>query len=122
MKLCTNPLSGHAHRAEALLKILNVPYDAIFEGPCGTRINKPVAYDTAVSKAHMLLETLFEPHLAANDWLRAGGSTIADISNTGYIAAAPEAGVDLTAYPNEVSWLRRYEPLTTFPRCQTSPT
>lgn len=198
MKLYTNPLSGHAHRAEALLEILNVPYEAIFvdlaageqrgnaftdinplgqlpfmvdgdvalrdstailvyvastydksrswlptdpvqtskvqewlatstkevfEGPCGARISKffgvPVDYDTAVSRTHVLFEALFEPHLATNDWLVPGGPTIADISNYGYIAAAPEAGVDLTTYPNVVSWLRRCEAIGDFPKMPT---
>lgn len=67
----------------------------------------------------MLFEALFEPHLATNDWLVPGGPTIADISNYGYIAAAPEAGVDLTTYPNVVSWLRRCEAIGDFPKMPT---
>ncbi|WP_299949621.1 glutathione S-transferase family protein [uncultured Ruegeria sp.] len=198
MKLYTHPLSGHAHRATAMLSLLNVdhevvlmdlqsgahkqpdylkisplgqvpalvdgdlvlrdstsiltylamehdaertwlPADAavaaqvqewlttsvkeVFEGPCGARISKffgaPIDYDGAVEKTHTLMNTLFEPHLAQNDWLVGTTPTIADVANYGYISAVEEAGVSLVDYPNVRAWLARIEALDGFPKIQS---
>lgn len=198
MKLYDHPVSGHAHRATALLSLLGVDYEAvtvdlqsgahkqpdyiklnplgqvptlqdgevvlrdstailtylalkhdpsrtwlptdpalaakvqgwlatsvkeIFEGPCGARIAKffgvPIDYDGAVEKTHILMKTLFEPHLAQNDWLVGAGPTIADIANYGYIAAVEEVGVPLDAYPNVRAWLARLEALDGFPKIKS---
>lgn len=198
MKLYTHPLSGHAHRATAMLALLNIEYDAIivdlqtgahkqpdylkispfgqvpalvdgdvvlrdstsiltylamkhdaarswlptdpalaahvqewlttsvkevFEGPCGARISKffgaPIDYDGAVEKTHALLSTLFERHLAKNDWLVGDAPTIADVANYGYIAAVEEAGVSLADYPNVRAWLAQIEALDGFPKIQS---
>ncbi|WP_282095107.1 glutathione S-transferase family protein [Epibacterium ulvae] len=198
MKLYTHPLSGHAHRATAMLSLLNVDHEAVlvdlqtgahkqpeymkisplgqvpalvdgdvtlrdstsiltylamqydadrtwlptdpvaaaqvqewlttsvkevFEGPCGARIAKffgvPIDYDGAVEKTHALMNTMFEPRLAENDWLVGNRPTIADVANYGYIAAVEEAGVSLADYPNVKAWLARLEALDGFPKIQS---
>lgn len=198
MKLYDHPVSGHAHRATAMLALLGVDYEAvivdlqsgahkqpeylklnplgqvptledgdvilrdstailtylalkhdaartwlpadpalaakvqewlatsvkeIFEGPCGARIAKffgvPIDYDGAVEKTHVLMKSLFEPHLNANDWLVGSAPTIADVANYGYIAAVEEAGVSLADYPNVRAWLARIEALDGFPKIKS---
>ncbi|WP_317054386.1 glutathione S-transferase family protein [Roseovarius rhodophyticola] len=95
----------------------------VFEGPCGARISKffgaPIDFDWAVEKTHMLMKTLFEPHLAQNDWLVGTAPTIADIANYGYIAATSETGISLADYPNVRAWLARIEALNGFPKIKT---
>lgn len=95
----------------------------VFEGPCGARIAKffgvPIDYGGAVEKTHILLKTLFEPHLGGNDWLVGEAPTIADVANYGYIAAVEEAGVPLMDYPNVRAWLARIEALDGFPKIKS---
>ena len=95
----------------------------VYEGPCGARISKffgaPIDYDQAVEKTHKLMKTLFESHLANNDWLVGTDPTIADVANYGYIATTNEAGISLSDYPNVQKWLSRIEALDRFPKIKT---
>ncbi|WP_415400896.1 glutathione S-transferase family protein [Tateyamaria sp. SN3-11] len=95
----------------------------VFEGPCGARLSKfldvPIDYDQAVENTHALMKTLFEPHLAENDWLVGTAPTIADVANYGYIAAVEEAGVSLADYPNVQAWIARLEALNGFPKIKS---
>lgn len=85
----------------------------VFEGPATARIiklfNAPYDHAVAVKKADTLFNLLFETHLSENDWLVGDQPTIADVSNYGYIAAAAEGGIDLSAYPNTAAWVARLE-------------
>ncbi|WP_415401756.1 glutathione S-transferase family protein [Tateyamaria sp. SN3-11] len=95
----------------------------VFEGPCGARISKffgaPTDFDQAVDKTHDVLRSLFEPHLATQDWLVGTGPTIADVANYGYISATGETGIPLDDYPSVRAWLTRIEALERFPRIPT---
>ena len=95
----------------------------VFEGPCGARISKffgaPIDFDQAVDKTHDVLRSLFEPHLATQDWLVGTGPTIADVANYGYISATKETGISLDEYPYVRAWLQRIEAVERFPRIQT---
>lgn len=92
----------------------------IWEGPGAARMikifNAPQDHAAAVEKTDRLFNTLFEPHLGQQDWLVDDRPTIADIANYGYIAAVPEAGIDLTAYPNTAAWVARLENYPGFAR------
>ena len=50
---------------------------------------------------------VLDAHLDHRDWLVGSRCTIADVSVFGYAHAAPDAGFDLDAYPNVVTWLDR---------------
>ncbi|WP_299962842.1 glutathione S-transferase family protein [uncultured Roseobacter sp.] len=110
-------LAGHVQ------EWLTTSVKEVFEGPCGARISKffgaPVDFDQAVDKTHILMKTLFEPHLAENDWLVGTAPTIADVANYGYIAATGETGISLADYPNVRAWLARIEALAGFPKIKS---
>ena len=52
-----------------------------------------------------------EKQLAGSPWLALGRPTIADIACQAYVGVAPEAGIDMDAYPNTQAWLKRIEGL-----------
>lgn len=57
--------------------------------------------------AHVL--SLLDTHLAASGLMVGGRYSIADISLYGYTHLAPQAGIELAAYPAVGAWLRRVE-------------
>lgn len=63
--------------------------------------------------------------LASNRWLALGRMTIADIACYPYVALAPDADIDLGAYPSVVAWIDRmkaqpgYIPLPTMTVART---
>lgn len=69
--------------------------------------------DEVISRAHAILK-LMDQELSARDWLVGNRVTIADVAIYSYIARAPEGNVDLSAYPNVNSWLKRVENLPGF--------
>jgi glutathione S-transferase len=67
-----------------------------------------------IATAHALLKVMdgvlaVQPYLASR-----AAPTLADIALYSYTAAAPEGGVDLTAYTNVQAWLERLEALPRF--------
>jgi glutathione S-transferase len=66
-----------------------------------------------IGRAHTLLKTL-EAHLQGREWLVGHRPTIADIAIYSYVARAPEGNVDLSGYPNVLSYLDRIEALPGF--------
>ncbi|WP_236001809.1 glutathione S-transferase family protein [Paraburkholderia elongata] len=53
-------------------------------------------------------------HLADREWLELGHPTIADIACFPYTALAGEGGIDLSLYPNVLSWIERVKALPQF--------
>lgn len=68
----------------------------------------------AEEKTAKLLDTLFEPHLAKNDWLVGNAPTIADIANYSYIAMLVDTEVDIANWPATQAWVKRVEALDGF--------
>jgi len=52
--------------------------------------------------------------LGGKDWLVGAGPTIADVDIYGIAAYAPQAGMDLSAYPNVRKWMAKVEGLPGF--------
>lgn len=52
--------------------------------------------------------------LSGKDWLVGAGPTIADVDIYGIAAYAPQAGMDLSAYPNVRKWMAKVEGLPGF--------
>ncbi|MEM1367068.1 MAG: glutathione S-transferase family protein, partial [Cyanobacteria bacterium P01_H01_bin.15] len=96
----------------------------IFEGPCTARMikifNASRNYEVAVERTDTLFNSLFEPRLSKHNWLVGNTPTIADVSNYAYIAAVTEGGIDLTSYPNIVSWIARLEAYPSFAKMPPS--
>lgn len=104
--------------AASIQSWLAVSSKEIYSGPCAARLSKvfgaPFDYEQAVENTANLFTSLFEPHLAKNEWLVGANPTIADIANYGYIAATHEADIDISVYPNISAWLKRLEALEGF--------
>ena len=111
-------------KAAAIQRWLSVAAGEINNGPGAARLVKlfgaQLDHDRAKSIAHTLFNML-ESHLVENDFLVAGGPTIADVAAYTYIADAPEGGVSLAGYGNIVGWLRRIEALPGFVPMKSSP-
>lgn len=73
---------------------------------------KPVPKEV-LSRSYALLNVLDE-ELEKRDWLATSRPTLADLAIYGYVARAPEGGVDLTDYPYVQAWLCRVESLAGF--------
>ncbi|MHC1551557.1 glutathione S-transferase family protein [Phyllobacterium sp. K27] len=69
--------------------------------------------DEVIGRAHALY-TVLEKELATGQWLATDHATLADVAIYSYTARAPEGNVDLAAYPNVRSWLKRIEALPGF--------
>src|SRR5215204_238309 len=59
------------------------------------------------------LKTL-ESHLGGRSWIVGDAPSFADIDVYGVVAYAPQAGVDLSAFPNVSAWMKRVEALPGF--------
>lgn len=57
---------------------------------------------------------LLDAHLADREWFELERPTLADVSIYPFIAVAPEAGIDLSAYSNLANWLARVSALPSF--------
>ena len=73
---------------------------------------KPVP-DEVLSRSYALLKVL-DDELETRNWLAGASPTLADLAVYGYVARAPEGGIDLTVFPHVQSWLCRVESLPGF--------
>jgi glutathione S-transferase len=67
-------------------------------------------YDTEAKAALAVIEH----ELAKSEWIVGKKPTIADIGIYAIVRYAPEAMIDLTPYPNVVSWKKRIEAMPGF--------
>ncbi|BAY39698.1 glutathione S-transferase domain protein [Nostoc sp. NIES-2111] len=58
--------------------------------------------------------TQLNNHLANQEWLELGRPTIADVAVFPYIALAGDGKIDLTPYPNVLTWINRVKNLPGF--------
>ncbi len=80
-----------------------------------TRNPKEVA-----ARAHRVLG-LMNAQLEGRGWLVGDHPSIADVAIYSYVARAPEGDVDLSGYPNVMSWLNRVEGLPGFVEFKKTP-
>lgn len=110
-------LPGDSEAAAEVQRFLSVAAGQVVYGPATARLVNVFGADkdkdAAVAIAHQVFQAL-EGHLANRDWLVGSRPTLADVSNYGYIAHAPEGDVSLVDYPRVRAWLRRIEELPGF--------
>ncbi len=97
---------------------LSVAVNEIARGPFTVRAIKVIGMKAdlaeAQSRTDALFSQLFEPHLAAQDWLVGDQPTIADLACYGYIARVTDGDYSLDAYPAINAWLARVEAIDGF--------
>jgi glutathione S-transferase len=103
--------------ASRVQRFLSVAAGEVMYGPATARMvvqfnmeGDPVR---SVAIAGRLLVFL-EGHLEGRSFLAAEHPTIADLACYSYVAHAPEAGIELDAYPQVRAWIKRVEALPRF--------
>lgn len=100
---------------------LSLAANEIANGPAMLRLGRLFGADihepTAENFARRAL-TLLEGHLEHREWLEGERLTIADLAASPYVALAPDARIDLGAWPNITRWLGRISALPRFPSMQ----
>ncbi|WP_018151358.1 glutathione S-transferase family protein [Leeia oryzae] len=76
-------------------------------------LNYPLDLDKLQAGAHRVFK-IMDAHLANRNWLELDHPTIADIACFPYTAMAGEGGIDLSAYPNILTWIDRIKQLQGF--------
>lgn len=105
-----------AHAAD-VQRWLSVAQGPLYRGPHLARLEALFGFGidgAAARRAADDLLTVLDAHLDGRAWLCGEGPTIADVANYGYVAMAPQGGVDLEPYPHVKSWLARIEGLDRF--------
>ncbi|BAQ60151.1 maleylacetoacetate isomerase [Geminocystis sp. NIES-3708] len=69
--------------------------------------------DRANQKAEYIL-TQLNDHLSNREWLEFNHPTIADVAVFPYVGLATDGKIDLTPYPNVLSWINRVKTLPNF--------
>jgi glutathione S-transferase len=72
-----------------------------------------ISLERANQKTEFIL-TQLNNHLANREWLELGHPTIADVAVFPYVALAPDGKIDLTPYPNVLTWIERVKYLPGF--------
>ncbi len=113
----TEWLPEDAKGAAAVQRWLSVAAGEVAYGPAAARLitvfGAKYNADDVIGRAHLLLKRL-ESHLAGRTWLVSDHPTVADVALYSYVARAPEGNVDLSGYPNVISFLERIEALPGF--------
>lgn len=104
--------------AAAVQRWLSVAAGQIAFGACAARLITVFGYefnaDEVIARAHSTLAVI-DAELLGRNWIIGGAQpTIADVALYSYIANAPEGNVDLSGYPQILTWLRRVEGLAGF--------
>jgi glutathione S-transferase len=73
-------------------------------------LGAPIDLAKATRIARKLLEVI-EQHLQTQQWLECNQPTIADIACYPYINLADDSRIDLSSYPNIISWLNAIQQL-----------
>ena len=102
---------------------LSIAAGEIAFGPAAARgahlFNAPCDLPRAHAVAQRLL-AFMEAHLQGRQFLAADHATVADLACYGYLAHAPEGGIDIDACPALLAWLARVEALPGFVPIPTS--
>ncbi|MCR4264894.1 glutathione S-transferase family protein [Nitratireductor sp. ZSWI3] len=103
--------------AAAVQRWLSVAAGQIAFGPAAARLitvfGAKFDAEEVITRAHSILKIL-DAELQERTWVVGTNPTIADLALYSYVARAPEGNVDLTAYGNVASWLKRIEALPGF--------
>jgi glutathione S-transferase len=114
----TQWLPEDAVGAARVQRWLSVAAGEIANGPARARVVKRWGDPATSLEREYAIATralgFMDTHLATNTFLAAEHATLADIACYAYVAAAPEGGVALDAYPQVRAWLARVEALPGF--------
>lgn len=100
---------------------LSLATNEIANGPAILRLGRLFGLDVHEPTAEIVAQralTLLEGHLEHREWLESERLTIADIAVSPYVALAPDARIDLGAWPNITHWLARIAAQPRFPSMQ----
>lgn len=103
---------------------LSIAAGEIMYGPATARLIALWAMPGVPSEAARIAGRLLpfmDAHLDGRQWLATSKPTIADLACYGYVAHAPEGGIDLAPWRNIDAWLRRVEALPGFIAIPPSP-
>lgn len=103
---------------------LSIAAGEIMYGPATARLIALWAMPGVPSEAARIAGRLLpfmDTHLDGRQWLATDQPTIADLACYGYIAHAPEGGIDLAPWRHIDAWLRRVEALPGFIAIPPSP-
>jgi glutathione S-transferase len=110
-------LPDDAAASASVQRWLSIAAGEVMYGPASARAatlwNVPCDRERAGAVSQRLLGFM-DAHLAQRAFLAAAHATIADLACYGYVAHAPEGGIDTGAYPALQAWLRRVEALPGF--------
>lgn len=110
-------LPGDPLGAAQVQKWFSIAAGEVAYGPAAARrvslFGRKQVPEDVLGRSYRLLE-LLDSKLKQADWLVAGRPTLADLSLYGYVARAPEGGIDLIEFPYVEAWLGRIEMLPGF--------
>lgn len=110
-------LPADAVGAAAVQRWLSIASGDIAHGPANARAVHLFKAPHDLANAHRIAARVLgfmEAHLVGPDYLAAPHATIADLACYGYVARAPEGGIDLAPFPMVRAWLARIEALPGF--------
>lgn len=101
-----------------VIRWLSITAGEVRQGPESARLYHlfkatSISLDHATQKSKFIL-TQLDQHLADQRWLELGQLTIADLAVFPYVALAGDGKIDLSPYPNVLSWIDRIKHLPGF--------
>ncbi|MEM9807576.1 MAG: glutathione S-transferase [Cyanobacteria bacterium P01_D01_bin.56] len=101
-----------------VIRWLSITTGEVRQGPESARLYhlfgaKAINIERATEKAGFILDQLNQ-HLSARPWLVGDTPTIADVAVFPYVALAPDGKIDLSPYPNVLTWIERIKHLPGF--------
>jgi len=103
-----------AYQLAQIAAWLSTAANEIFNGPATLRVHHKFGRDIDIARAQQTAEkvlSIIDGHLQNRDWLVGDTLSIADIAVYPYLALAPEANLDISAYTNIVAWFQRIRAL-----------
>lgn len=101
-----------------VIRWLSITTGEVRQGPESARLYylfgaKAINIERATEKADFILNQINQ-HLSDRQWLVGNSATVADVAVFPYVALAPDGKIDLSPYPNVLSWIKRVKQLPGF--------
>lgn len=101
-----------------VIRWISITTGEVRQGPESARLYhlfgaKAINIERATEKATFILNQLNQ-HLSKHEWLVGTTPTIADIAVFPYVALSPDGKIDLSPYPQVLSWLERVKQIPGF--------
>ncbi|MEA5465986.1 glutathione S-transferase family protein [Leptothoe sp. PORK10 BA2] len=101
-----------------VIRWLSITTGEVRQGPESARLYhlfgaKAINIERANEKATFILSQLNQ-HLGQHEWLVGTAPTIADVAVFPYVALSPDGKIDLSSYPQVLSWIERVKQLPGF--------